>query len=130
MNLPCVKYFSTISFCRKMTLILPSHSKYLFLIDHHCKTQSELINTIKKSQKWILFLQWVMGLMRKIACFGDSFYLTNYIFHYLGTNWTNLTVIMPCKSCNLLDGYTVSLCTMDLDWVSLLIKTGLTSERH
>ena len=35
-----------------MTLILQNNSKYLFLIDHHFKTQSELIYTIENSQNW------------------------------------------------------------------------------
>ena len=40
-----------------MATILQNHSKYLFLIDHHCKTQSEMIGNIENSQNWSIFLQ-------------------------------------------------------------------------
>ena len=46
-----MKYFSTISFCGEMVSISQNHSKYLFLIDHHCKTQSELIDIIENSSE-------------------------------------------------------------------------------
>ena len=50
---PIVKYFFIMSFCREMPTILQNHSKYLFLPDHHCKTQSEMIDTIEKKAELI-----------------------------------------------------------------------------
>ena len=50
LDLPFVKYFYIISFCGEMPSVLLNQSKCLFLIDHHCKTQSEMIGNIEISQ--------------------------------------------------------------------------------
>ena len=39
----------------------------IFSHDHHCKTQSELIETIKDSQKWMLFRECVQPFVILIS---------------------------------------------------------------
>ena len=54
--LPNIKYNSPILFldkCIGYLLMLPN----IFLINHHGKTQSELIDAIRNFQKWMLFCQ-------------------------------------------------------------------------
>ena len=46
---PCAKFGMDERDTLRMASILQIHSKYFSLLDHYCKTQSELIDTIKKS---------------------------------------------------------------------------------
>ena len=52
-----VKYFSVKNISWQMSSIFLHASKYLFLINHHCKLKSEGSDHYKFSQNWICFLQ-------------------------------------------------------------------------
>ena len=73
-----------------------------FFMDHHCKTQSELIDTIDNSQKWMFFLQGalttieleILNISKTVWIFGCSCRMPSYCCSFCFGTFTELAVLV------------------------------------